>query len=140
MPAIFMPVLVVHLIAVCSKLTIFFAIPRLRSVAGVTRFIQRYRPFETTANILLWITGGLLVLFSSLKMLEQAWMIISLLLYLLVFVAIRYGLFRELQKISDSRKILAEAELKRLRVSNWCIGILAVALLAIIAYLMSVQP
>jgi uncharacterized membrane protein len=140
LPAIFLPILIVHCTAVFSKLAVFFAIPRLKSVAAVEGFVRRYRPLERSANWILWITGGLLVYFSSLKMLEQTWMIVSLLLYLLVFVAIRYGLFRELEKISTSKKVLASSELKRLRTSNWCIGLLAIALLIVIAYLMSAQP
>lgn len=139
-PPVMILILILHIVAVLSKLTVFLVIPRLDSVASVRTFLVRYRPFERTADVVLWITGLLLLYFARWSMLRQTWMIVSIALYLLVFIAIRFGLTRELNRISDSKKLLATEELKRLRVNNWCVGLLAVGLLAVIAYLMMTQP
>lgn len=96
MPAVLVPLIVVHVCAVIAKLRIFFVIPRLSTVAEVTRFLQRYRPFERTVDWILWITGAGLLYFASWQMLRQTWMIVSLVLYLLVFVMVRFALTKEL--------------------------------------------
>lgn len=130
----------VHVVAVMSKLSLFVAVPRLRTVDEVQHFLKRYKPFEKTANWILWITGAGLLYFASWRMLEQTWMLVSIGLYLLVFFFIRFALMRELEKIADSKKLLAATELGKLRVNNWCVGILSVVLLAVIAYLMMTKP
>lgn len=135
-----MVLIVVHIVAVLSKLTLFFAIPRLQTVDSVRTFITRYRPMERSADVVLWLTGAGLLYFASWSMLRQTWMIVSLILYLFVFIAIRFALTRELQKISQSRKLYAADELRKLRTNNWCVGILAVVLLGVIAYLMMAKP
>lgn len=140
MPTVMVPFIVVHIVAVLSKLTVFFAIPQLNSVDSVRRFTARYRPFERTADAVLWLTGGGLLYFASWSMLRQTWMIVSLALYLFVFLSIRYALTRELRKISDSKKLYAAEELRKLRTNNWCVGILAVVILGVIAYLMMAKP
>ncbi|MDQ0189970.1 DUF2269 family protein [Alicyclobacillus cycloheptanicus] len=140
MPAVMIPLIVVHVVAVIAKLSVFFVIPRLANVEAVQGFLARYRPFERTADWILWITGAGLLYFASWQMLRQTWMIVSLALYLLVFVMIRYALMKELEKIANSKKLLAAEELRRLRVNNWCVGIISVVLLGVIASLMMTKP
>lgn len=140
MPAVLVPLIIVHVTAVLSKLTLFVAIPRLKSVEHVRTFLRKYRPFERSADVVLWITGAGLIYFTSWRMLQQTWMLVAIALYLLVFVAIRFALTRELRNISQSKKQLASEELKRLRTNNWCVGIIAVVFLGIIAYLMMTKP
>lgn len=140
MPAIFVPLIILHVTAVLAKLSVFFAIPRLRSVEQVTAFLRRYRPLERAADWILWLTGAALLYFTSWKMLRQTWMLASIFLYLLVFLLIRFALTKELHNIAASKKVLATAELAKLRVSNWCVGIIAIAFLGIIAYLMMTKP
>lgn len=140
MPSAIVPLIIIHVSAVLAKLSVFFAIPRLRTVEQVKLFLKKYRPFERSADWILWLTGAGLVYFASWQMMKQAWMIASIILYIIVFVLIRFALTKEMEKISDSKKLLAEAELKKLRVSNWCIGIIAVVFLGIIAYLMMTKP
>lgn len=140
MPTVLIPLIVVHVSAVVAKLGVFFRIPRLQSVADVKTFLQRYKPYERTADLILWITGAGLIYFASWQMLRQTWMLVSIGLYLLVFVMVRYALMKELQKIGASKKLLATDELKKLRVNNWCVGIISVVLLGIIATLMMTKP
>lgn len=140
MPAVLVPLIVVHVCAVVSKLSVFFVIPRLTSVQAVQGFLRKFRPYERGADWILWLTGAGLLYFASWQMLRQTWMIVSILLYLLVFVMIRYALMKELVKISNSKKLLATEELRKLRVNNWCVGIIAVILLGVIASLMMAKP
>lgn len=140
MPAVMVPMIVVHVIAVLSKLSLFVAVPRLKSVEQVKAFMAKYRPFERTANWVLWITGVGLLYFASWRMLMQTWMWVSIVLYLLVFFFMKFALLKELEKIADSRKLLAATELGKLRVNNWCVGILSIVLLGVIAYLMMTKP
>ncbi|WDL98213.1 DUF2269 family protein [Alicyclobacillus sp. ALC3] len=140
MPAVLVPFIVVHVSAVIAKLGVFFRIPRLQSVAEVNGFLKRYKPYERTADWILWVTGAGLLYFASWQMLRQTWMIVSIGLYLLVFVMVRYALMKELEKIASSKKLLATDELKRLRINNWCVGIITVVLLGVIATLMMTKP
>lgn len=140
MPTVLIPLIVVHVTAVLSKFSLFFAIPRLRSVEAVRGFLAKYRPFERAIDGVLWLTGALLIYFTSWQMLRQTWMIVAIALYLLVFVTIRVAITRVLRQIAGSKKLYAHDELKRLRTNNWCVGILAAVLLGIIAYLMMVKP
>jgi hypothetical protein len=139
-PAVLIPLIVIHVSAVLAKLGVFFVIPRLNSVEQVRRFVQRYRPVEKTADWILWLTGAGLVAFTRWRILLQTWMLVSIGLYLIVFLAVRFALTRELENIAESKKLYARDELKRLRTNNWCVGILSVVLLGIIAYLMMTQP
>lgn len=131
---------IIHVVAVFAKLGMFFVVPRLRTVEQVRYFLQKYRPYERVVDIVLWITGLLLCYFAKWQMMRQTWMIVSLILYLLVFVLIRVVLTRELVNISESKKLLATTELAKLRTSNWCVAVIAVALLGIISYLMTTRP
>lgn len=140
MPILLVPLIVIHVMAVISKLSLFFIVPRLHSVEQVRHFIQRYKPFERGANWVLWITGAGLLFLARWKILMETWMLVSIGLYLLVFFFIKFALIRELEKVADSKKLLAVSELGRLRVNNWCVGILSVVLLGVIAYLMMAKP
>ena len=140
MPPVLLPLIVVHVTAVLAKLTIFVIIPRLKTVDSVRRVLTKYRPYERTADTVLWVTGAGLVYFASWQMLRQTWMIASIILYLLVFLAIRFALTREMEKIAQSKKLLATEELKRLRTNNWCVATVAVAFLGLIGYLMLNKP
>lgn len=140
MSTIMLILIIVHVSAVMAKLAIFFIIPRLRDVEQVRATLVAYKPFERTADWVLWLTGAGLVYFANWKMLTQAWMLASIGLYLIVFIAIRFALTREMEKISTSKKLHAQAELKRLRFNNLCVSTTAVAFLGIIAYLMITKP
>lgn len=140
MPIVLVFIILIHVLAVLAKLRIFFAIPRLKSVEAVKIFQHHYRKFERIADGILWVTGISLLAFAKWKMLQQTWMLVSIALYIIVFLAIRFALTRELEKISHSNKILASEELKRLRTNNWCVGVLAVVFLGVIAYLMMTKP
>lgn len=140
MPTALLPLIVVHVSAVLAKMSVFFVVPKLQNVEQVRDFLRRYRPFERAANWVLWLTGLSLLWLFNFRMLRQTWMIVSLALYLLVFVTIRYGLMRELHKISASKKLMAGDELRRVRVNNWCVGIISVVLLGVIASLMMSKP
>ncbi|GMA49599.1 hypothetical protein GCM10025857_09560 [Alicyclobacillus contaminans] len=140
MPVVFVPLLIVHIGAVLTKLSVFFVVPRLDSVERVRSFIRRFRPVERTSDALLWITGAGLIAFTSWRMLLQPWMLASIALYIVVFLAVRFALTKELEQIAASKKLYARDELKKLRTNNWCVGILAVVLLGIIAYLMMTKP
>lgn len=140
MPAVMIVLIVVHVTAVLAKLSIFVMIPRLQDVQQVRDTLVRYKPFERIADWILWLTGAGLLYFASWQMLKQAWMFISIALYLLVFIAIRFALTREMEKISQSKKLYARDELKRLRTNNWCVATTAVGLLGVIAYLMVNKP
>jgi quinol-cytochrome oxidoreductase complex cytochrome b subunit len=139
-PAVLIPLIVIHVSAVLAKLGVFFVIPWLDSVEQVRRFVERYRPVEKAADWILWLTGAGLIAFTSWRILLQTWMLVSIGLYLVVFLAVRFALTRELENIAESKKLYARDELKRLRTNNWCVGILSVVLLGIIAYLMMTQP
>jgi hypothetical protein len=140
MPAVFIPLIVVHVGAVLAKLSVFFVVPRLDSVERVKAFIQRFRPVERTADWILWITGAGLLACTSWRMLMQTWMLVSIGLYVIVFLTVRFALTKELENIANSKKLYARDELKKLRTNNWCVGILSVVLLGIIAYLMMTKP
>lgn len=136
----FPAILTVHLLAVLAKLSLFPFIPRLRDVARVRTFYERYRRVDRIANWTMWITGALLLTVTSWSLLLQPWLLISMLLYILVFVAIRYVLVRRLALIAKSQKVLALDELKLFRTESACVIVLALALLGAIGYLMVHKP
>jgi len=140
MPIVLIPFILIHITAVLSKLRIFIAVPKLKSVQEVQSFMSKYKPYERIADWILWLSGIGLLYFAGWKMLIQPWMLISIGLYLIVFIAIRFALINELNKVGTSQKVYANDELKRLRTNNWCVGILAIAFLGIIAYLMMTKP
>ena len=140
MPAVFIPLIVVHVGAVLAKLSVFFVVPRLtvwnaskRSSSGSDRWKERPTGFCGSPE------PGLLAC-TSWRMLMQTWMLVSIGLYIIVFLAVRFALTKELENIANSKKLYAREELKKLRTNNWCVGILSVVLLGIIAYLMMTKP
>lgn len=140
MPAGFFALIIVHVSAVLVKISLFFAIPRLRSVDDVRTFLSRWRPVQRGADWVVWLTGAGLIALTNWHLLTQTWMLVSIVLYLLVFVLIRFVLMRELDQISASRKRIAEDEIRHLRTSNWCVGLVAIGLLGVIGYLMMTRP
>jgi len=137
---LFIPILVVHLLAVVAKLSLFPLIPRLRDVHSVQVFYSRYKKMDRFANWAMWTTGVLLLWVTSWRLLLQTWMLLSLFLYILVFVAIRYVLVRRLRLIAGSHKRLAVEELKLFRIESICVFIASLALLGGIGYLMVHKP
>ncbi len=137
---LFYPILVVHLLAVIAKISVFFTIPKLRDVQSVQAFFRRYQRVDRMANYTMWMTGVLLILVTSWRLLLQMWLLVSMLLYILVFLLIRGILFRRLRIIADSKKLFARDELKLLRTESYCVLVAAVALLGGIGYLMIHKP
>lgn len=136
----FILILIVHLTAVAAKLTLFPFIPRLRDVKSVRAFYKWYRPLDRAANWTLWLTGILLVAVTSWKLLLQMWLLVSILLYIVVFLAIRMILVRRLKLIADSQKVLAHDELKLFRTETACVVVLVLGLLGAIGYMMVNKP
>ncbi|MCY0875217.1 MAG: DUF2269 family protein [Firmicutes bacterium] len=135
-----MPILIVHLLAVTAKLVLFPFVPRLRDVKSVRAFYTWYRPLDRISNWVLWITGFLLVAVTSWRLLLQMWLLLSILLYIVVFLAIRMVLVRRLKLIADSQKVLAHDELKLFRVETACVVVVVLGLLGAIGYMMVNKP
>ncbi len=139
MTATLTALIIIHILAVISKLAIFVLVPRVDSVASAQALMARYRPFERGFDWVLWITGALLLVFARV-LLTKPWMLISIVLYTLVFVLIRTAVWGSLRKVADSNKIYAREEIKRMRTNNWCVALVTIGLLAVIAYLMMTKP
>ncbi|MCI0183247.1 MAG: DUF2269 family protein [Acidibacillus sp.] len=137
---LFYSILSVHLLAVLAKISVFFTIPRLKDVESVQSFFRRYQVTDRIANYTMWITGALLLVVTSWKLLLQMWLLVSMLLYILVFLLIRGIVFRRLRIIADSQKLYARDELKLLRVESYCVMGAALGLLGGIGYLMVHKP
>lgn len=132
-------IIIIHILAVLCKLAIFVLVPRVDSVVSAQTLMARYRPFERSFDWVLWITGALLLVFARV-LLTQPWMLISIVLYTLVFILIRTAVWGALKKVAGSNKVYARDEIKRMRTNNWCVALVVVGLLAVIAYLMMTKP
>jgi uncharacterized membrane protein SirB2 len=139
-PTVVLALIIVHVVAVLLKLALFFIIPRLANVDEVRNFLKRWRPVQRAADWVLWITGAGLLAFTDWRLLKQTWMLVSIALYLLVFVLIRVALMKELENVAASKKRFAVDEVRRLRTNNWCVGLVSAGLLGVIAYLMITKP
>lgn len=129
-----------HLFAVTIKLGLLFLIPRLQDVAQVQAFLGKYTKWDSIANWLLWLTGGAMVLTTSLEYLLQLWLLVSMLLYMIVFWIVKRVVLRSLQQVAASKKVHAHEEMKRLRFENLCVTFTVFGLLAAIGTLMMTKP
>jgi hypothetical protein len=131
--------IIIHILAVICKLGIFVLVPRVDSVAAAEGLIARYKPYERTFDWVLWITGAALLLFARV-LLSKPWMLVSIALYTLVFILIRVAVWGSLTKVAASKKRFAREEISKLKTNNWCVALVVVGLLAVIAYLMMAKP
>ncbi len=133
-------VLTIHLLAVAGKLIPLFVIPRLRNVEQTQRLFQTYKKTDVFADIVLWITGLGFFFVSSFEYVLQPWLIISMLIYVVIFYITKKILVRGMNSVVESGKLYAEKELKILRTQSYCLAIFIVVSLATIGYLMVNKP
>lgn len=139
MTVLFYLTLTLHLLAVFAKLGLLFVIPGLKNVAQVQTFLGKYKKFDAAANWTLWVTGGLLVV-ANFRLLFQMWLLVSMLIYMVVFWVIKRVALQGMQEIAASNKIHAHEELRKLRFSNWCAIVVVFVLLMSIGTLMMTKP
>lgn len=133
-------VLTVHLLAVAGKLVPLFVIPRLKNVEQTQKLFQTYKKTDLLADVVLWITGLGFFFVSSFEYLLQPWLIISMLIYVVIFYITKKILVRGMGSVVESGKLYAEKELKILRTQSYCLAIFILASLAAIGYLMVNKP
>lgn len=133
-------ILTIHMLAVALKLVVLFMIPRIKDVEQAKRFIHTYRKIDISADVVLWSTGLGFFFVTTFEYLLQPWMLISMLIYTLIFYAMKKILMRGVQRVAESGKLYAEKEIKELRTQNVCVAIFIVASLAGIGYLMVNKP
>jgi hypothetical protein len=95
---------------------------------------------DRIANYTLWGTGAGMVLASSIELLFQMWLLVSMALYTLIFWIIKLVIMRRLNAIIESNKVYARDEIKTLRTENYCVIIVSVALFGCIGFLMANKP
>lgn len=137
---LFYLILSFHLFAVTVKLGLLFLIPRLQNVTQVQSFLFKYKKWDSAANWLLWLTGAAMVFTTSLEYLLQMWLLVSMLLYMLVFWIVKKVVMRGLQQVATSKKVHAHEELKKLRFENLCVIVTVFGLLAAIGTIMMTKP
>ncbi|HEU4965234.1 MAG TPA: hypothetical protein VFV52_15505 [Bacilli bacterium] len=137
---LFYTILVLHLIAVFTKLAVLFYIPRLKDVEAIRNFLGTYKKIDRYADTFLWATGIGMVLATSIQLLLQVWLLVSMFLYLLIFVIVKRVVVRRMEQILASNKVYAREEIKRLRFENYCVIVAAVLLLGAIGSLMMTKP
>lgn len=133
-------VLVVHLLAVVFKLALLFYIPRLRDTEHVRKFLSFYQSYDSLSNYFLWGSGALLILVTSPKYLLQPWLLLSMVLYLGIFIIIKKVLLGGMQRIATSQKPFAHQEIQKLRFENLCVIITSLSILGAIGFLMVTKP
>lgn len=140
MSILFYPVLSMHLVTVFYKLAVLFRIPKLADVPQIKDFLTRFKKKERLTDYVLWATGAGLFLVTSIKLLLSMWMLVSMLLYTLIFLLIKFVIIRRLELIVKTKKVKAPDEIRTLRFENTCVSVLIVALLGGIGYLMMTKP
>jgi hypothetical protein len=140
MNVLFYPVLGAHILTVCYKLAILFRVPKLENVSQIKEFLTKFKKKERMTDYVLWATGAGLFLVTSIKLLLNLWMLVSMLLYTLIFLMIKYVIIRRLELIVKSKKIYAPDEIKTLRFENTCVAVVIVGILGGIGYLMMTKP
>jgi hypothetical protein len=140
MSILFYPVLGMHLVTVFYKLAILFRIPKLENVPQIKEFLSRFKKRERITDYVLWASGASLFLVTSIKLLLSMWMLVSMLLYTLIFLLIKFVIIRRLELIVKTKKVSAPDEIKTLRFENTCVTFLIVAILGGIGYLMMSKP
>ncbi|MFC4769574.1 DUF2269 family protein [Effusibacillus consociatus] len=133
-------ILGLHLLAVAFKLGLLFLIPRLKNVEQVQSFLGRYKKMDSAANWCLWLTGGAMVFTTSLEYLLQMWLLVSMLIYMIIFWVVKRVVVRGMEEIAASKKIHAHEELRKLRIENLCVGVVVFILLMSIGTLMMTKP
>ncbi|GAX88944.1 hypothetical protein [Effusibacillus lacus] len=137
--AVFYVTLALHLLAVAFKLLLLFMIPRLKNVAQVQDFLVKYKKMDSAANRTLWLTGGAMIL-ANYRLLFQMWLLVSMLIYMVIFWIIKQVALKGMEEVAASKKIHAREELRKLRISNWCAIIIVFILLMSIGTLMMTKP
>jgi hypothetical protein len=131
--------LTLHLLAVATKLGLLFVVPRLQNVEQVQRFLEKYKKYDSAANWTLWLTGAVMVAV-NIRLLFQMWLLVSMLIYMVIFWVIKRVALKGMQEIAASKKVHAHEELRKLRFSNWCAILVVFALLMSIGTLMMTKP
>ena len=129
-----------HLLAVVIKFGVLFYIPFLKNVEMIRKFLDLYKKVDSYSNWALWLTGAGMVLATSIEYLLQMWLLVSMLLYTLVFYVIKRVLVRRMEKILETNKVFAREEIKTLRVENYCVIVVATGLFGAIGALMVYKP
>jgi hypothetical protein len=137
---VFYLLLSLHGLAVLVKLGLLIYIPFLKDVAHVQSFLARYRKIDRAADLSLWATGAGMLFATSWTLFLQTWLLLSIFLYILVFLLIKKVLLKRLQAIAESKKIYARDEFRTLRTENLCVSLVIVALLASIGTMMVTKP
>jgi hypothetical protein len=137
---LFYIILVFHLIAVLIKLGVLFYIPTLKDVTQIKSFLGVYKKIDRWADIVLWASGAGMVLATSWRLLMQMWLLVSMLIYVLIFYIIKRVVLRRMEKIVASNKVFARDEIKTLRFENYCVIIASVILFGAIGTLMMTKP
>jgi hypothetical protein len=137
---LFYIILGLHLCAVIVKLGVLFYIPTLKNVEQVENFIGPYKKIDRVANYTLWGTGAGMVLATSWELLLQMWLLVSMLIYTLIFVIIKKVVLSRMESIVGSNKVFAREEMSKLRFENFCVIVTAVGLFGVIGYLMANKP
>ena len=133
-------ILGLHLIAVAIKIGVLFYIPFLKNVEMIRKFLDLYQKVDRYADWTLWLTGASMFLVTSWKYLLQMWMLVSMLLYTLIFYIIKRVIVGRMNKIIESNKVFARDEIKTLKVENYCVIVVSIGLLGVIGALMVTKP
>ncbi|MDI3328622.1 MAG: DUF2269 family protein [Alicyclobacillaceae bacterium] len=129
-----------HLGAVAVKLAVLFYVPRLKDVRQIRAFLGTYRRLDWITDWVLWLTGAGFFFVTSWEYLLQLWLLVSMLIYLLIFIMIKKVVIGGMQRIAQTKKLHAYEEVSRLRFENLCTGVAVAGLLGMIAYLMITKP
>lgn len=140
MHILFYGLLTIHLFAVTVKLAVLFRTPFLQDKDGVVAFLSTYKKVDRTSDLTLWITAVGMILTTSIQYLLQMWLLVSMLLYTIIFWLIKRVVVRRMTDIATSKKIYAHEEMKKLRFENWCVAFTTLGLLMGIGSLMMTKP
>lgn len=133
-------ILAFHLAAVAVKLGVLLYVPRLKEVGQVRAFLSTYRRLDWITDWVLWLTGAGFFLVTSWRYLLQLWLLVSMLIYMIIFILIKVVVVGGMKKVAATKKLHAYEEVSRLRFENVCTIVSVVGLLGIIAYLMVTKP
>lgn len=136
----FYVILGIHLLAVVIKLGVLFYIPALKDVAQIQAFLGKYKTIDRYANYSLWGSGFGMVAVTSIELLFQMWLLVSMLLYTLIFYIIKRVVMGRMEKIIASNKVYARDEIRTLKVENYCVIVVSVGLFLAIGGLMMTKP
>lgn len=137
---LFYIILGLHIVAVIVKLGVLFYIPFLKDVASVQSFLVTYKKIDRAADYSLWVTGAGMVLATSIELLFQMWLLVSMALYTLIFWIIKLVIIRRMNSIIESKKVYARDEISTLRTENYCVIVVSLALFGAIGFMMSNKP